>query len=52
MSVLSGFRNIWRALQNRNYGIYAAGNVVYLTGSWMQRVAVGWLTWELTESGA
>jgi predicted MFS family arabinose efflux permease len=52
MSVLSGFRNIWHALQNRNYGIYAAGNIVYLTGSWMQRVAVGWLTWELTQSGA
>ena len=52
MSALSGFRNIGRALRSRNYAIYAGGNIVYLTGSWMQRVAVGWLTWEMTESGA
>lgn len=41
---------IVRALGNRNYRIYASGNAVSLTGTWVQRVAVGWLTWQLTES--
>jgi len=38
-------------LRNANYGIYAAGNAVSLIGTWMQRISVGWLTWELTHSG-
>ena len=49
---VSGLKAIVRALSNPNYGIYAAGNVVSLTGTWMQRVAVGWLAWELTGSSA
>lgn len=36
----------------RAYRIYAIGNCVSLIGWWMQRIGVGWLTWELTESGA
>ncbi|MGF1610464.1 MAG: MFS transporter [Kiloniellales bacterium] len=48
---VSGFPRILRALSNPNYGIYTAGSSVSLIGSWMQRVAVGWLTWQLTESG-
>jgi MFS family permease len=38
-------------LRNANYGIYSAGNAISLIGTWMQRIAVGWLTWELTKSG-
>ncbi len=52
MPALAGFARIARALQNPNYGIYTAGNSVSLIGTWMQRVAVGWLTWQLTGSGA
>ena len=52
MPALAGFARITRALQNPNYGIYTAGNSVSLIGTWMQRVAVGWLTWQLTGSGA
>jgi hypothetical protein len=37
--------------RNANYGIYAAGNAVSLVGTWMQRISIGWLTWELTHSG-
>ena len=37
--------------RNANFGIYAAGNSVSLVGMWMQRIAIGWLTWELTGSG-
>ncbi len=38
-------------LRQPNYGRYAAGNAVSLVGTWVQRVAVGWLTWDLTHSG-
>jgi MFS family permease len=38
-------------LRNANYGIYAAGNAVSLVGTWMQKISIGWLTWELTQSG-
>ena len=41
---------ILRALANRNYRIYACGNSASMVGTWVQRVAVGWLTWELTQS--
>ncbi len=52
MEHLSGLTNIVRALSQREYGIYAAGNLFSMSGRWVQRVAIGWLTWELTESGA
>ena len=48
----AGFRGILRTLKHPNYGVYAAGNSVSLIGTWIQRIAVGWLTWELTGSGA
>lgn len=38
-------------LRNPNYAIYTAGNSVSLIGTWVQRIAIGWLTWELTGSG-
>ena len=31
---------------------YQIGNVVMTTGFWMQRIGVGWATWQLTESEA
>jgi MFS family permease len=46
-----GFDNIARAFAQRNYRIYATGNGISLIGWWLQRVAVGWLTWTLTHSG-
>ncbi|MGI9507782.1 MAG: MFS transporter, partial [Geminicoccaceae bacterium] len=52
MSLLAGLRHIPRTLGQPNYGIYVAGNSLSLIGSWMQRVAVGWLAWELSGSGA
>ncbi len=47
-----GIGNVVLALGHRNYRIYAGGNAVSLIGIWMQRVAVGWLAWTLTHSGA
>jgi MFS family permease len=34
----------------RNARIFYSGSVTCWTGSWMQRVATDWLTWELTHS--
>jgi predicted MFS family arabinose efflux permease len=52
MNSFSGFGAVWRALRHRDFAIYTAGNSVSLIGTWMQRLATGWLTWELTGSGA
>ncbi|MGI9506387.1 MAG: MFS transporter [Geminicoccaceae bacterium] len=52
MPVLAGLRHIPSTLAQPNYGIYVAGNSLSLIGSWMQRVGVGWLAWDLSHSGA
>ncbi|MGP4026528.1 MFS transporter [Actinomadura sp. 3N407] len=38
---------MFRSLRNRNYRLFAAGQVVSNTGTWMQRVAQDWLVLEL-----
>ncbi|HEY8505492.1 MAG TPA: MFS transporter, partial [Gemmataceae bacterium] len=38
----------FRSLRHRNYRLYFSGQVVSLTGSWMQTTALMWLAWELT----
>lgn len=48
----TGFDGIRRALGNPNFGVYSAGNAISTIGTWMQRVGVGWLAWELTQSPA
>jgi MFS family permease len=52
MRMLFGLGNIPRTLAHRDFGIYVAGNGVSLIGTWMQRIGVGWLAWELSHSGA
>ena len=47
-----GLGNITRAFAHRNYLIYVSGNSISLVGWWLSRVAIGWLTWTLTHSGA
>ncbi|MFT5448771.1 MAG: MFS family permease [Gammaproteobacteria bacterium] len=47
-----GFQQIITTLRLRNFRIYLCGNVISMIGLWTQRIAVGWLTWELTHSGA
>lgn len=39
-----------RVLRHRGYTIFVTGNFLSLTGTWMQRMALGWLIWEMTES--
>lgn len=44
------FRTVTRALQYRNFRLFIAGQCVSLTGTWMQRIALGWLVYRLTGS--
>ena len=41
----------FRSLRNRNYRLFAAGQVVSNTGTWMQRIAQDWLVLSITHSG-
>jgi predicted MFS family arabinose efflux permease len=47
-----GVGNIARAFAHRNFRVYVGGNSISLVGWWLQKVAVGWLAWTLTHSGA
>ena len=38
------------ALSHRNYRLFFGGQIVSQTGSWMQRIALGWYVLELTHS--
>lgn len=40
----------FRALRHRNYRLFWTGQLVSLTGTWMQSVAQGWLVYLLTKS--
>ncbi|MFA6297866.1 MAG: MFS transporter [Nocardioides sp.] len=42
----------FRSLSNPNYRLYAVGNLVSNTGTWMQRVAQDWLVLLLTANSA
>jgi predicted MFS family arabinose efflux permease len=52
MKAFRGLGRIPRTLAHRDFGIYVAGNSISLIGTWMQRIGVGWLAWELSHSGA
>ncbi len=50
-AVAAAARRTFRALAVRNYRLYFAGQVVSVSGTWMQTVAQGWLVLRLTGSG-
>jgi len=52
MSPLPRFAAFRRTLANRDFALFTAGSLVSVIGTWVQRVAVGWLTWDLTQSAA
>jgi MFS family permease len=45
-------RRTFSALAVRNFRVYFIGQVISVSGSWMQRVAQAWLVLELTGSGS
>jgi MFS family permease len=40
----------WRALRHRNFKLFFAGQSISLIGTWMTRLATGWLVYRLTHS--
>ena len=50
MALTSSWSNIGRAFANKQYRTYQLGRIVFLSTTWMYRVAIGWLVWELTHS--
>lgn len=47
---LSYFFKAFPAFDSRNYQLYFSGQLISLTGTWLQTVAQGWLIFELTKS--
>lgn len=50
--MLSRLGPFGRAFSHANYRVYFAGNALSLIGTWMQRIGIGWVAWELTGSSA
>ncbi|NQV56962.1 MAG: MFS transporter [Rhodospirillales bacterium] len=46
-----GLGGISGAFSSRNFQIYWVGNFVHTVTVWVNRMALGWLTWEMTHSG-
>ena len=46
----AGGRSLLRAFRHRNYQLYFGGQLISLTGTWMQSVAQSWLVYRLTGS--
>jgi MFS family permease len=46
----SPLRSIVRSLRHRNFRLFFAGQSISLIGTWMQRVALGWLVYRMTSS--
>ena len=45
-----GLKFLVRALRHRNYRLFFGGQGISLIGTWMTRVATGWLVYRLTDS--
>jgi MFS family permease len=43
-------RSIVRSLRHRNFRLFFGGQSISLIGTWMQRVALGWLVYRMTSS--
>jgi MFS family permease len=49
--LLRATRYTFRAMSVRNYRLYFVGQLVSMTGTWMQTIAQAWLVFQLTGSG-
>lgn len=50
MASTPGLGGITRALRHRDYRLYTVGASASFLGTWVYRTALGWFTWELTQS--
>jgi MFS family permease len=48
--VTKAAKRTFQSLRYRNYRLFFGGQIVSQTGSWMQRIALGWFVLELTHS--
>ena len=46
----TGLKHMFRSLANRNYRLYFFGQLVSTLGTWMQQLALSWLTYRMTQS--
>lgn len=49
-SGLMRLQNVFRALHSRNYRLFFSGQAISLIGTWITRIATGWLVYRLTDS--
>src|SRR3989338_231742 len=49
-SMKERFKTTFRALESRNFRLFFYGQGISLIGTWMQRVAMSWLVYRLTDS--
>lgn len=49
-SIPPGIKMMFRSLQYRNYRLFFGGQSISLIGTWMQRIAMPWLVYDLTGS--
>lgn len=47
---LAKVSHVWRALRHRNFRLYFVGQGISVIGTWMTRLATGWLVYRLTHS--
>src|SRR3954453_14443093 len=47
---VTNWKFVVRALRSRNYRLFFSGQSISLIGTWMTRVATGWLVYRLTGS--
>ena len=50
MTIPNSIKQTLRALRNRNYRLFFTGQGISLIGTWMERIALGWLVYKLTDS--
>lgn len=43
-------QTMFRSLKNRNFRVYAIGQLISVSGTWMQSIALSWLVYQLTDS--
>lgn len=50
LSISDRYRTIFRSLQYRNYRLFFIGQSISLIGTWMQRIALPWMVYQITGS--
>jgi MFS family permease len=46
----TGFKGMFRSLESRNFRLFFMGQSISLIGTWIQRIAMPWLVYDLTHS--